>query len=75
MHSVYQACFTVGLINTVIAKLDDGKMVRYLDIGPKFLESDGVLSKNVVPDLLHPNERGYRIWAEAMEPTLAAMVK
>ena len=34
----------VALINTVIAKLDDGKMVRYLDIGPKFLEADGTLS-------------------------------
>ena len=33
----------VALINTVIAKLDDGKMVRYLDIDPNFLESDGTL--------------------------------
>jgi lysophospholipase L1-like esterase len=65
----------IALINTVIAKLADGKMVRYLDIGTKFLEADGVLSKNVVPDLLHPNDRGYRIWAEAMEPTLAEMLK
>ena len=28
----------VALINTVIAKLDDGRMVRFLDIGPKFLK-------------------------------------
>jgi lysophospholipase L1-like esterase len=65
----------VALVNTVIAKLDDGKMVRYLDLDPKFLEADGTLSTNIMPDLLHPNERGYQIWAESMEPTLSAMLK
>jgi beta-glucosidase len=65
----------VALINTVLAKLDDGKMVRFLDIGSKFLEPDGTLPKNIMPDLLHPNENGYQIWADAMEPTLAEMLK
>jgi lysophospholipase L1-like esterase len=65
----------VALINTVIAKLDDGKMVRFLDIGPKFLESDGTLLRSIMPDLLHPNERGYQIWADAMNPTLDEMMK
>jgi lysophospholipase L1-like esterase len=65
----------VALINTVIAKLDDGKMVKYLDIGPKFLEADGTLPREIMPDLLHPNERGYQIWAAAMEPALEGMLK
>jgi lysophospholipase L1-like esterase len=65
----------VAVINTVIAKLDDGKMVKFLDISPSFLESDGTLSTSVMPDLLHPNEHGYQIWADAMEPTLAEMLK
>jgi lysophospholipase L1-like esterase len=65
----------IVLINTMIAKLDDGKMVKYLDIDPKFLEADGTLSRDIMPDLLHPNERGYRIWAETMEPTLDEMLK
>src|ERR1017187_6715833 len=65
----------VALVNTVIAKLDDGRMVRYLDIDPKFLEADGTLSTNIMPDLLHPNERGYRIWADAMGPALDEMLK
>lgn len=29
---------------------------------------------NVMPEGLHPNERGYQIWAEAMEPTLAQLL-
>jgi lysophospholipase L1-like esterase len=65
----------VALINTVIAKLDDGRMVKFLDIGPEFLEADGTLPKSIMPDLLHPNEHGYRIWAEAMEPALDEMLK
>ena len=65
----------VAVVNTVIAKLDDGKMVRYLDIDPKFLEADGTLPKDIMPDLLHPNERGYQIWADAMEPALDEMLK
>jgi lysophospholipase L1-like esterase len=65
----------VALVNTAIAKLDDGRMVKYLDINPKFLEADGTLPRSIMPDLLHPNEKGYQIWAEAMEPTLAGMLK
>ena len=65
----------VALVNTVIAKLDDGKMVRYLDIDPKFIEADGTLPTNIMPDLLHPNAHGYQIWADAMEPTLDEMMK
>ena len=62
-------------INAAIAKLDDGKKVVYLDIGQKFLETDGTLSKEIMPDLLHPNKKGYRIWAEAIKPQLTSMLK
>jgi lysophospholipase L1-like esterase len=65
----------VVLINTLIARLDDGKTVKFLDIGPKFLEFDGTLPKSIMPDLLHPNAQGYQIWADAMEPALDEMLK
>jgi lysophospholipase L1-like esterase len=65
----------VALVNTVIAKLDDGKMVQYLDIDSKFLEADGTLPRSIMPDLLHPNAHGYQIWADAMNPTLDEMLK
>jgi lysophospholipase L1-like esterase len=65
----------VTLINTVIARLDDGRRVKFLDIGPKFLEADGTLPKSIMPDLLHPNEQGYQIWADAMGPALDEMLK
>jgi lysophospholipase L1-like esterase len=60
--------------NEIIAKLADNQKVFYLDIGPKFLAADGTLSKDIMPDLLHPNEKGYAIWAEAIEPTVAKLM-
>ncbi len=60
--------------NAIIAKLADDKTVFYLDIGPKFLAADGTLSKDIMPDLLHPNQKGYEIWAEAIEPTVAHLM-
>jgi beta-glucosidase len=50
-------------------------MVTFLDIGPKFLDADGTLPKEIMPDLLHPNEKGYQIWADAINPTLDKLMK
>jgi lysophospholipase L1-like esterase len=65
----------INEINPAIARLADGKIVTFLDIGPKFLDENGILPRTVMPDLLHPNEHGYQIWADAMNPTLDEMVK
>ena len=53
--------------NQLIAKLDDGKTVFFMDINQDLLEADGTLSKEIMPDLLHPNEKGYEIWSKAIE--------
>jgi len=44
----------------------DDDMVVFKDIGERFLEPDGTLSKDVMPDLLHLNAASYRTWAEAI---------
>ena len=62
-------------VNERIAKLDDKKMVNYLDIGAKFLDKDGNLSKDIMPDYLHLSEKGYQIWADAIMPNLEEMLK
>jgi len=56
------------------SKIADGKMIHYLDINAKFLEPDGTLPKEIMPDFLHPNTKGYQIWAEAMEPKIAELM-
>ena len=65
----------VKQINDRIAKLDDGKTVKYLDIGARFLEADGGLSREVMPDYLHLSPKGYAIWAEAIKGPVTDMLK
>ena len=60
--------------NTLLAKMADGEKVVYLNINKTFLDENGVLPKDIMPDLLHPNQKGYALWAKAMEPTLKKML-
>lgn len=60
--------------NAIVAKLATNDHVFYLDIGKEFLSDEGLLSKEIMPDLLHLSERGYTIWAESIEPTLAKLM-
>jgi lysophospholipase L1-like esterase len=66
---------TIHKVNERIAKLDDGKMITFLDINKVFLGDDGKVHADIMPDFLHPNEHGYQLWADAMEPTLAKMLQ
>jgi lysophospholipase L1-like esterase len=61
-------------VNEQIKKLDDGKNVRYFELWNQFLDKDGNLTKEIMPDRLHPNQKGYEIWADAMDPLLAEMM-
>ena len=56
------------------SKIADGKMIHYLDINKQFLSADGTLTKEIMPDFLHPNKKGYEIWAKAMEPKIAELM-
>jgi beta-glucosidase len=65
----------IAEINKRIALLADGDHVRFLDIGAKLMNADGTISKEIMPDFLHPSAKGYEIWSEAMDPVLADMVR
>jgi len=60
----------VAKINALISTYDDGKRVTYLDIGAKFLQPDGTLTADIMPDFLHPSAKGYEIWAGAIQPVI-----
>ena len=62
-------------INRQLAQLQDGRRVFFLDIGPKFLTPDGSIPRAVMPDLLHPSEKGYQIWADAIREPLARLLR
>ncbi len=62
-------------VNAIIAKLDDGKHIHFLDIGSKFPLVDGALTPEVMPDFLHLSPAGYQIWADAIGPKLAELMQ
>jgi lysophospholipase L1-like esterase len=45
-----------------------------MDIGSKFLDEKGFLSKEMMPDTTHPSEKAHEIWAQAIIPKLTEMM-
>ena len=62
-------------VNAIICKLDDGRHVFFLDIGKKFVPGEGPIDKAIMPDCLHLSAKGYQIWADAIGPKLAELMK
>jgi lysophospholipase L1-like esterase/dienelactone hydrolase len=60
--------------NLIISQLADQKHVHYLDLSSRFLNKDGKLVRGMTPDFLHLTEDGYRIWADAIEPSLVKLL-
>ncbi|MEN3942761.1 SGNH/GDSL hydrolase family protein [Prosthecobacter sp. SYSU 5D2] len=57
-------------INRRLAPLGQKPRITFLDITDKWLEPDGTLPKDLMPDGVHPNQKGYHIWAEALKKAL-----
>jgi beta-glucosidase len=60
--------------NKIIAKLNDGQHVFFMNINDKFLDNDGHLI-GFRPDNLHPVAQGYEAWASAVAPTLKSWLQ
>jgi beta-glucosidase len=61
-------------INEIIQDFADDKRIFFRDIGPHFVNEDGSLPADTFPDFLHPEEAGYRLWAEAIEPDVETLM-
>jgi beta-glucosidase len=61
-------------VNETVSKLADNKSIFYLDIGPKFLDADGTIPDDIMPDHLHLSPKGYQIWADAIEAKVADLL-
>lgn len=61
-------------INDRIKNLGEKENITFLNVNDAFLNDEGTLSADIMPDLLHPNEKGYKIWAEAMKPVIKSQL-
>jgi lysophospholipase L1-like esterase len=61
--------------NALLAKLDDGKTVHFLNTNAIFLGRDGRIPWTIMPDQLHPTAAGYQLWAETIQAPLAEMMR
>jgi lysophospholipase L1-like esterase len=59
---------SINKINSNLAKLADGKKIRYLNINDKLADKDGKLHEGMMGDQLHPTVKGYQVWANALKP-------
>jgi lysophospholipase L1-like esterase len=58
----------VAEINRLLrSKLEGREGVSFLEIGEKFLAPDGTIPVELMPDALHPSEKGYALWGKALQ--------
>ncbi|MBR2837356.1 MAG: acetylglucosamine-6-sulfatase, partial [Kiritimatiellae bacterium] len=56
------------VVNEAIRQLADGQSVFLCDFNNLLLNADGSISKEIMPDFLHPSEKGRKIWMKALLP-------
>ncbi len=59
---------TIDRINANLAKMADGKGVRFLDVNPQLADAKGRLLEGMMADGLHPSLKGYEVWATGLKP-------
>jgi lysophospholipase L1-like esterase len=66
----------INAVNSRLAKMADGHMVRYLNINDRLADSDGRLLEGMMnsKDKLHPMLAGYQVWADALKPLLTELL-
>ena len=64
----------INRINAELARMTDGRSIRYLTINDKLADSAGTLIDGVMADGLHLSLKGYQIWADALKPVLTQLL-
>lgn len=62
-------------VNRELQKYADGRSVIWCDFTDEFLRPDGSLSRDIMPDFLHPREEGYCHWTAALLPIVNAILR
>ncbi|EHQ25966.1 GDSL-type esterase/lipase family protein [Mucilaginibacter paludis] len=60
--------------SNIVSKMADGENIFYCDVNHVFLNFDGSINRDLMPDYLHPSPAGAKLWAQAMEPLLSKLM-
>jgi lysophospholipase L1-like esterase len=60
--------------NARIARLADGKKVRYVNINDQLAFPDNHLREGMAHDGLHLSPKAYQIWADALKPVFTEIL-
>lgn len=64
----------INAVNANLARLADGRQLRYLNINDKLADANGTLFEGMSKDGLHPTVKGYQVWADALTPILRELL-
>jgi lysophospholipase L1-like esterase len=66
----------IDQVNVNLARLADGRNVRYLSVNDKLADKHGRLFAGMMNerDKLHPTLQGYQVWADALKPILTELL-
>ena len=65
----------IDLINANLAKMSDGRRIRFLSINDKLADAKGKLYDGMMnDDKLHPGLKAYQVWADALKPILLELL-
>ncbi|MGO9269652.1 MAG: GDSL-type esterase/lipase family protein, partial [Terriglobia bacterium] len=66
----------INRINSNLARLADGKRIRYLNVNDKLADQGGKLFDGMMnaDDKLHPTIKGYQVWADALKPIFTELL-
>jgi len=66
---------TIKAVNERLARLADGKKIRYLNINRQIADAEGKFFPGMVnADQLHPSIKTYQIWADALKPMFTELL-
>jgi lysophospholipase L1-like esterase len=64
----------IDAINANLAKLADGRSVRFLNVNDELADAHGTLFEGMAGDTLHPTLKGYQVWADGLTPILTGLL-
>jgi lysophospholipase L1-like esterase len=66
----------IDQVNANLARLADGRNVRYLNVNDRLADKDGRLLTGMMNerDKLHPTLAGYQVWADGLKPILTELL-